>query len=147
MEKRENFEESKSLVEFGPLRGALQIGTNNYLPDEDVRVLQLRSLLQANVLQHVVQVVHDAVNQRHERNRTDADHVLLHVGHPVAAGRRQAHKRQEHRQAPEVLPPEWGRYLQLLDLQDEDVQAVQDVGGQLDEHHEEQQVVKENAVF
>lgn len=34
------------------------------LPDEDVRVLQLGALLQANVLQHVVQVVHDAVNQR-----------------------------------------------------------------------------------
>lgn len=61
------------------------VRVTNYLPDEDVRVIQVGALLQANVLQHVVQIVHDAVDQRHERNRTDADHVLLHVVDPVAA--------------------------------------------------------------
>lgn len=110
----------------------LQIGTNNYLPDEDVRVFQLGALFQADVLTHVVQVVDEAVQQRNEGNSADTNHVLLHVVYPIAASCRQAKVGQENGQTPEVFPPERLGNLKFLNFQDKYIQTVQNVGGQFD---------------
>ena len=48
------------------------------------------------------------------------------------------------RQQPQPLPHQRGRHEQLLHLQDEDVQPVQHLGGQLQHHKEDQEVVDED---
>lgn len=123
------------------------IRVSNYLPNEDIRILQLGAIFQADVLSHIVHVVDETVQQRDKGDRADTNHVLLHVVYPIATSRRQTEVGQEHGQTPEIFPPEWLGYLELLDFQDEDVQTIQDVGGQFDQHYKEQQVVEENAVF
>lgn len=72
--------------------GKLQIGTNNYLPDEDVGILQFDAFLQADVLQHIVHVKDEAVQKRDEGNGANTDHILLHIVYPIAASRGESHE-------------------------------------------------------
>lgn len=114
-----------------------------YPPQDNVRVLNVHvRIVVRQITDDVVEVVHQAADQRDHPEDHDPSHVLLHRSHLVLLGRPQPDEGGQDGQTPHVLPPEWIRYLEFLDFQDEDVQFVQDVSGQLGQHHEEQQVVE-----
>ena len=73
-----------------------------------------------------------------------AEEELLAAGQAGVLDGVQAEEGHRDREEPEPLPEQGGGHKQLLHLQHEHVEPVQHLGGQLEDHHKQQEVVREN---
>ena len=73
-----------------------------------------------------------------------AEEELLAAGQAAVLDSVQAEEGHRDREEPEPLPEQGGGNEQLLHLQHEHVEPVQHLGGQLKDHHKQQEVVREN---
>lgn len=106
-----------------PLPGARP--TPTHPPQHNVRVFDVHLLaVVGHVAEHVVKVIHYAIDERHKSKDHYSGHVLLHGPDSIPFRCPQTDERGQRGHAPHVLPPERHRHMQLLYFQHKDIQSM-----------------------